>query len=168
MKAVVACPSWEDTVLNDAIDQIIDKYKSVIADTEQLRRFLNEEITVFSDPTIVLTTDEIRRDPWWDNLCQSGTVNLVYWGRYYDYMRAKPGWSIRAVDDIDDSTNKVMNATIILSFLFFRMPQLRIRADFLPGNYFLCYYSAGCVKKQSIVAKQPLFYILACIKTNVC
>lgn len=96
--------------INDAIDQIIDKYRSVITDTEQLRHFLNEEITVFSDPTIVLTTDEIKRDPWWDNLCQSGTVNLVYWGRYYDYMRSKPGWSIRAVDDIDDSTNKVMNA----------------------------------------------------------
>lgn len=96
--------------INDAIDQIVDKYKSVIADTKQLRRFLNEEITVISDPTIVLTTDEVRRDPWWDNLCQSGTINRVYWDRYYSYMRAKPGWSIRAVDDIDDSTNKVMNA----------------------------------------------------------
>ena len=96
--------------INEAVSQMVEKYRGVIRDPDQLRRFLNEEITVYSEPTIVLTTEEIKRDPWWDNLRQSGESNLAYWRRYYDYMRAKPGWSIKAIDDIDDSTDKVMNA----------------------------------------------------------
>lgn len=96
--------------ITSAVDEISAKYGPLVPDASKLREFLNSEITVFSEPTIVLTTDEIKQNPWWDSFRKTEPRKLEYWTRYYNYMRGKPGWSIKAVDDIDDSTDKVMNA----------------------------------------------------------
>lgn len=100
----------QETPILSAVDEISAKYGGLVPDAEQLRNFLLSEITVYSEPTIVLATDEIRQDPWWDSLKKLDPQSLEYWTRYYNYMRGKPSWSIKAVDDIDDSTDKVMNA----------------------------------------------------------
>lgn len=96
--------------ITDAVDEICNKYGALVPNKVQLWEFLNSEITVYSEPTIVLTTEEIRRDPWWEEFRKTNSNTLEYWIRYYNYMREKPAWSIKAVDDIDDSTDKVMNA----------------------------------------------------------
>lgn len=33
-----------------------------------------------------------------------------YWSRYYDYLLKKPSWSITAVENINSSTDEIMNS----------------------------------------------------------
>lgn len=96
--------------VQEAIQKVIIKFTPVVTEPVDLRLFLQSEITVYSDPTIAITTEEIRRDKWWEEQKSDPSFLSEYWIRYYDYMRLKPSWSIRAIDDIDDSTDKVMNA----------------------------------------------------------
>lgn len=96
--------------VHEAILNVVTKFSSVVHDTETLRLFLQSEITVYSDPTIAITTEEVRQDRWWELQKSNPLFLSEYWSRYYDYMRLKPSWSIRAINDIDDSTDKVMNA----------------------------------------------------------
>ena len=96
--------------VQEAIQKVIIKFTLVVTNPVDLRLFLQSEITVYSEPTIAITTEEIRRDKWWEEQKSDPSFLSEYWIRYYDYMRLKPSWSIRAIDDIDDSTDKVMNA----------------------------------------------------------
>jgi len=100
----------EGLTIREAIQSVVTKFAPFVTDVVALRVFLQSEITVFSDPTIEITTEEIRQDRWWDEQKSAPSLSAEYWNRYYDYMRLKPSWSIRAINDIDDSTDKVMNA----------------------------------------------------------
>lgn len=100
----------EGGTIPDAIQRVVTKYAQVVTDEENLRLFLLSEITVFSDPTIAITTEEIKQERWWDEQKSDPSFFAEYWNRYYDYMCLKPSWNIRAINDIDDSTDKVMNA----------------------------------------------------------
>lgn len=100
----------EGLTIREAIHSVVTKFAPLVTDVVALRVFLQSEITVFSDPTIAITTQEIRQERWWDEQKSDPSLLAEYWNRYYDYMRLKPSWSIRAINDIDDSTDKVMNA----------------------------------------------------------
>ena len=43
-------------------------------------------------------------------LIQDPKFKPEYWSRYYDYLLRKPSWSITAVEDINSSTDEIMNA----------------------------------------------------------
>lgn len=96
--------------IEEAIQRVIAMFASFDIDEAALKKFLHSEITVFSDPMIAITTEEVRQDRWWDEQKSDPSLSAEYWNRYYDYMRLKPSWSIRAINDIDDSTDKVLNA----------------------------------------------------------
>ena len=100
----------EGLTIQEAIQSVVTKFAPFVTDEVTLRLFLQSEITVFSDPTIAITTEEVRQDRWWDEQKANPSLSAEYWNRYYDYMRLKPSWSIRAINDIDYSTDKVMNA----------------------------------------------------------
>lgn len=100
----------EGMSVQEAIQIVVTKFASVVTDVTSLRLFLLSEITVYSDPTIAITTAEIQQDRWWDVQKADSLFVSEYWNRYYSYMCLKPSWSIRAIDEIDDSTDKVMNA----------------------------------------------------------
>lgn len=93
-----------------AIDQTSDRFSGIVADVNQFRLFLLSEITVYTETGIGIISPEVEDNMWYTDLCADINYNPQYWTRYRNYLRLKPSWSIKAIDNIDDSTNDVMNA----------------------------------------------------------
>ena len=66
--------------------------------------FLKSEVTTAVEPSVVLADPDLNDKEWWNNLLQNDDCQLQYWNRYYSYLEKKPAWSLKAVNDINDST----------------------------------------------------------------
>jgi aspartyl-tRNA synthetase len=96
----------------EAVDAAIAKYSFLISDVNELRRFLYAEITVYSEPTVALIAEKYKNSDWWSKRKADYSFPKEYSERYYDYMCNKPSWGITAINEIDRSTDKTMNAIV--------------------------------------------------------
>ena len=71
--------------VQEAIQKVIIKFTPVVTEPVDLRLFLQSEITVYSDPTIAITTEEIRRDKWWEEQKSDPSFLSEYWIRSVSY-----------------------------------------------------------------------------------
>ena len=96
--------------IKDAVEKIVTTFKELVSDSDQLKKILYEEITQESSSHNVIMPEDVRKRDWWTKLKTSKGFSKGYWDRYYDYLTAKPGWSTTSIQDLDDSTDEVMNA----------------------------------------------------------
>lgn len=82
----------------------------LISDMECFKKFLYREVTAYTEPSIGVRDPNLEDKTWWDELKQDPKFKPEYWSRYYDYLLKKPSWSITAVEDINFSTDEIMNA----------------------------------------------------------
>lgn len=83
---------------------------NMISDMECFKKFLFSEVTAYTEPSIGVCDPNLEDKAWWDELKQDPKFKPEYWSRYYDYLLKKPSWSITAVEDINSSTDEIMNA----------------------------------------------------------
>lgn len=83
---------------------------TMISDIENFKKFLFNEVTAYTEPSIGVCEPNLEDKTWWNELKQESNFKPEYWTRYYNYLTEKPSWSLTAVDDIDSSTDEIMNA----------------------------------------------------------
>lgn len=93
----------------ETIQEVCLFFSVVIEDTERLERFLFSEISVETEPIVSFISNEKIKNDWWSNLKNDTSFSPQYWTRYKNYLVRKDNWSLKAVDDIDEATNEVMN-----------------------------------------------------------
>ena len=96
--------------ISAAVDATASRYDFLISDIDLFKQFLFREVTAYTAPAIGVVADDLDDKTWWDDLRKDESFMPEYWQRYYHYLRKKPSWSITAVDEIDRSTDEVMNA----------------------------------------------------------
>ena len=85
---------------------------NMISDMECFKNFLFSEVTAYTEPSIGVCNPDLKNKTWWNELKQDPKFKPEYWSRYYDYLLKKPSWSISAIEDINSSTDEIMNALI--------------------------------------------------------
>lgn len=95
-----------------AVEQTAEKFSglNLISDIDRFKRFLFSEVTAYTEPSIGVINPDLEDKTWWDELKMEPSFKSEYWSRYYDYLVNKPAWSISAVEDINSSTDEIMNA----------------------------------------------------------
>ena len=95
-----------------AVEQTAEKFSglNLISDIECFKHFLFSEVTAYTEPSIGVINPDLEDKTWWDELKREPSFKSEYWSRYYDYLVNKPAWSISAVEDINSSTDEIMNA----------------------------------------------------------
>ena len=96
--------------ISAAVDATASRYDFLISDIDLFKQFLFREVTAYTAPAIGVVADDLDDKTWWDDLRKDESFMPEYWQRYYHYLRKKPSWSITAVDEIDRSTDEIMNA----------------------------------------------------------
>lgn len=96
--------------ISAAVDATASRYDFLISDNDLFKQFLFREVTAYTAPAIGVVDDSLNDKTWWDDLRKDESFMPEYWQRYYHYLRQKPSWSITAVDEIDRSTDEIMNA----------------------------------------------------------
>ena len=96
--------------ISAAVDATASRYDFLISDIDLFKQFLFREVTAYTAPAIGVVADDLDDKTWWDALRKDESFMPEYWQRYYHYLRRKPSWSITAVDEIDRSTDEIMNA----------------------------------------------------------
>ncbi len=99
-------------LIQEAVQKTIDRYGVIIEDTEMLRRFLLAEVTVYSQPSVAIVSDDLPDRKWWDSLKNDPAFTSEYWRRYETYLRRKPSWGLKSVGDIDTSIITKKNSGI--------------------------------------------------------
>lgn len=104
----------EQQEIATAVEATIEKFRglNMISDLDGFRKFLFSEVTAYTEPSIGVCDPNLEDKTWWDELKLNPKFKPEYWTRYYDYLMRKPSWSITAVEDIDSSTDEIMNALI--------------------------------------------------------
>lgn len=98
-----------NVAIDAAIEKTLTKYEGLIDNPKEFKEFLESEVTAFTDPNIIITNPEIRDNTWWDRLKKQDFFKAKYWERYKRYLQKKPFWELNAIEELDDSTDKVMN-----------------------------------------------------------
>ena len=95
-----------------AVEKTAAKFSglNMISDMDCFKKFLFSEVTAYTEPSIGVCDPNLEDKTWWDELKQDPKFKPEYWTRYYDYLLKKPSWSITAVEDINSSTDEIMNA----------------------------------------------------------
>lgn len=96
--------------ISAAVDTTASRYDFLISDIDLFKQFLFREVTAYTAPAIGVVDNNLDDKTWWDDLRKAESFMPEYWQRYYHYLRKKPSWSITAVDEIDRSTDEIMNA----------------------------------------------------------
>lgn len=96
--------------IGDAVKNTAEKFGFLITDVNLLQQFLFKEITAYTEPAVGGISPELDDKTWWNELKNSEDFTAEYWQRYYHYLNRKPSWSLTAVQDIDSSTDDIMNA----------------------------------------------------------
>ena len=96
--------------ISAAVDATASRYDFLISDIDLFKQFLFREVTAYTAPAIGVVDNNLDDKTWWDDLRKDESFMPEYWQRYYHYLRKKPSWSITAVDEIDRSTDEIMNA----------------------------------------------------------
>lgn len=100
----------QSLVISAAVDTTASRYDFLISDIDLFKQFLFREVTAYTAPAIGVVDNNLDDKTWWDDLRKAESFMPEYWQRYYHYLRKKPSWSITAVDEIDRSTDEIMNA----------------------------------------------------------
>lgn len=102
----------EHITIAAAVEKTIAKFGdlNLISDMKCFKKFLFSEVTAYTEPSIGVCDPNLEDKTWWDQLKQDPDFKPEYWNRYYDYLLQKPSWSITAVNDINSSTDEIMNA----------------------------------------------------------
>ena len=100
----------QSVTISAAVDATASRYDFLISDIDLFKQFLFREVTAYTAPAIGVVADDLDDKTWWDDLRKDESFMPEYWQRYYHYLRKKPSWSITAVDEIDRSTDEIMNA----------------------------------------------------------
>ena len=102
----------EHMTIAAAVEKTAAKFAglNMISDMECFKTFLFSEVTAYTEPSIGVCDPNLEDKTWWDELKQDPKFKPEYWSRYYDYLLRKPSWSITAVEDINSSTDEIMNA----------------------------------------------------------
>lgn len=105
----------------ETVDTIVSQWGPVVEDAEKLRGFLFSEVKVPIDPVTIIADTKVKDKKWFTNLQHENGHKFEYWRRYSDYLNLKPSWTLDAVQDIDESTDAVLN--------FIADPSLGIKQD---------------------------------------
>lgn len=100
----------QSLAISAAVDATANRYDFLISDIELFKQFLFREVTAYTAPGIGVVDNSLDDRTWWNDLRKDESFMPEYWQRYYHYLRKKPSWSISAVDEIDRSTDEIMNA----------------------------------------------------------
>lgn len=102
----------ENVSIKDAVEQIISEYQklTIISDFGRLRKALYEEVSQVSSQYNTIKSKDVKNRNWWTEFRDDTSFPQNYWTRYYDYLSCKTGWSRTSIDDLDKSTDEVMNA----------------------------------------------------------
>ncbi len=102
----------EHMTIAAAVEKTAAKFSglNMISDMDCFKKFLLSEVTAYTEPSIGVCDPNLEDKTWWDELKQDPKFKPEYWTRYYDYLLKKPSWSITAVEDINSSTDEIMNA----------------------------------------------------------
>lgn len=102
----------EHMTIAAAVEKTAAKFSglNMISDMDCFKKFLFSEVTAYTEPSIGVCDPNLEDKTWWDELKQDPKFKPEYWTRYYDYLLKKPSWSITAVEDINSSTDEIMNA----------------------------------------------------------
>lgn len=97
----------------EAVDETVKRFGSIISifdNLESFKNFLFAEVTAYTEPSIGVIDPDLDDKNWWSELNQDENFKSEYWERYHEYVMRKPNWSIVEIDDINKSTDEVMNA----------------------------------------------------------
>ena len=100
----------QSLAIGAAVEATANRYDFLISDTDLFKQFLFKEVTAYTAPAVGIINSSLDDKTWWDELRKDEAFLPEYWQRYYHYLRKKPSWSINAVDEIDRSTDEIMNA----------------------------------------------------------
>lgn len=100
----------QSLAISTAVEETANKYDFLISDIDLFKQFLFREVTAYTEPSIGVVDNNLDDKTWWSELRKEDTFQPEYWQRYYDYLNRKPSWSLSAVQDIDSSTDDIMNA----------------------------------------------------------
>lgn len=102
----------EHITIAAAVEKTVAKFDGLklISNMESFKRFLFSEVTAYTEPSIGVCNPELTDTTWWNDLRLNSEFKAEYWSRYYDYLLKKPSWSIAAIEDINSSTDEIMNA----------------------------------------------------------
>lgn len=95
--------------IKEAIKQTAERYAFLLSDKEEFISFLKSEVTTVVEPSVVLANPDLDDKEWWNKFLANDDCQQQYWKRYYDYLERKPSWSLKAINDINDSTDEIMN-----------------------------------------------------------
>lgn len=94
----------------EIIEEVIaSKWGKVVDDVEKLRDFLRAEVKIPIDPIHTMADKKVKDSKWFVEFRKKNPGLMEYWTRYYNYLKAKPSWSLDAITDINDSTDALMN-----------------------------------------------------------
>lgn len=96
--------------IKDAVEESTEKFGFIISDIALFKQFLYREVTAYTEPSIGVVDKDLDDKTWWDELRREDSFQPEYWQRYYNYLNRKPSWSLTAIQDIDTSTDEIMNA----------------------------------------------------------
>ena len=96
--------------IKDAVEESAEKFGFIISDIALFKQFLYREVTAYTEPSIGVVDKDLDDKTWWDELRREDSFQPEYWQRYYNYLNRKPSWSLTAIQDIDTSTDEIMNA----------------------------------------------------------
>ena len=104
----------EHITIAEAVEKTAAKFGglNMISDMECFKKFLFSEVTAYTEPSVGVCNPDLENKTWWNELKKDPKFKSEYWSRYYEYLLKKPSWSISAVEDIDSSTDEIMNALI--------------------------------------------------------
>lgn len=94
--------------IKDAVDKILMQSKGIVSDPDFLKEVLVREVSQKHSVYRIITNQDARNRNWWTEF-KNQNNNLQYWIRYHDYLLSEKNWSEIAVEDLDESTDEVLN-----------------------------------------------------------
>ena len=106
------CIKEKNISIITAVELTIERFSplNLISDMECFKNFLLSEVTAYTEPSIGVCDPTLEDKSWWDELKKDPKFKPEYWQRYYNYLMKKSSWSLTAVEDINFSTDEIMNA----------------------------------------------------------
>ncbi|WP_317302712.1 Z1 domain-containing protein [Acidaminococcus timonensis] len=94
--------------IKDAVKKILLQSKEIVSDPKFLEKVLLQEVSQEHSIYPIITNQDARNRHWWNDF-KTKNENLQYWTRYHDYLLSEKNWSEIAVEDLDASTDEVLN-----------------------------------------------------------
>lgn len=95
-----------------ALEKTITMYGDDVSDKDQLREYLEQEISMVREmgEPLSITSEEVRNSKWWTEY-KGEADSLEYWSRYEKYLTNDKQWSQGTIQkNIINTTDIIMNA----------------------------------------------------------